>query len=185
MTGAEALATWLLTARPGAGIEDAGATRVLSAVCGTPVTAQIKSRRARPLTASEAGMLAARAGAACHERRGLLVAGPQEVAAQVTAVLIPSRLPAEALARLGIGERGEPAAPAGEVPLGRAVAGLGIYREPLMVSLTPGRRDMRGREQVLCSIARLWYDGPAGLVIERIYRALLDAHPGPWPGCPA
>ncbi len=115
-----------------------------------------------------------------HERRGTLCAGGVPAAA-ITAVLLPHRVPAAALRALGTDEHGAEAG-GGGVPLGRALAGLGVRREPLTVLATPGQRDAGGREQVLWSAARLWLGSPVALVTECFYREFLDAYPGPWTG---
>ena len=96
----------------------------------------------------------------------------------MTAVLLPCRIPRTALYLLGTGSGGT--APGGGVPLGRALAGLGVRREPLEVLATPGQFDAAGREQVAWSAARLWLDAPVALVTESFYREFLDAFPGPW-----
>ena len=100
-------------------------------------------------------------------------------AAAVTAVLLPSRIPRTTLQALGTDADG---ATIGDdvVPLGRALAGLGVRREPLEVLATPGQRDADGREQVIWSAARLWLGRPVALVTECFYQAFLGTYPGPW-----
>ena len=100
-------------------------------------------------------------------------------AAAVTAVLLPQRVPTTALRLLGA-DTGEFSLGDARLPLGRALAGLGVRREPLEALATPGQRDAFGREQVIWSAARLWLDSPIAMVTECFYREFLDAYPGPW-----
>jgi hypothetical protein len=113
-----------------------------------------------------------------HERRGVLYAGSVPAAA-TTAILLPHRIPAAALQAIGAGSGGGAPAGAG-VPLGRALAGLGVRREPLEVLPTPGQRDASGKEQVIWSAARLWLGCPIAVVTELVYKEFLNAYPGPW-----
>jgi hypothetical protein len=166
----DALIGWLLEAPRGrCPVEDCGATALLSAISGTQVTAVIHSRGPRQLTQREQRQLQPLGTAVGYERRGTLYAGSVPAAA-VTALLLPQRVPGTALQALG----GEGA------PLGRALAGLGVRREPLEALATPGQRDAAGREQVLWSAARLWLHYPVALVTECFYQGFLDAYPGPW-----
>jgi hypothetical protein len=176
---ARALAGWLLAAPLGGRVEDRGAAAILAAVSGADVTAVMWSRRARTLTARQQYLLQSLGAATGHERRGFLLAG-QVPAAATTAILLPRRVPARVREVLGIACSGAALPAAGDVPLGRALAGLGVRREPLEVRLTPGRRDPGGREQVICSAARLWLGGPVAIVVERIYQEFLTRYPGPW-----
>jgi hypothetical protein len=176
---AEALAALLLTAPLGGRVEDRGATAILAAVSGADVTAVMWSRRSRTLTARQQYLLQALGAATGHERRGVLLTG-QVPAAATTAILLPRRVPARAREVLGIAGSGAALPVAGDVPLSRALAGLGVRREPLQVRLTPGRLGPDGNEQVICSAARLWLGGPVAIVVERIYREFLTRYPGPW-----
>jgi hypothetical protein len=67
-------------------------------------------------------------------------------------------------------------APATE-PLGRALRGLGVTREPLVVRLTPAAHGSDTEEQVIYSAARLWLGVPIGLVTGRIYRRFPEEFP--------
>lgn len=183
MTDAEALAAWLLARQPGRPVEQCGATAIFAAICGQAITADIQSRRVRPPTAREQRLLRAPGAPAVHERRGTLQAAPGMPVAEITAVLLPSRLPRATRELLGI--TGSGAAPsAAEVPLGRALRGLGVRREPLQARRTPGASDAAGQEQVIYSASRLWLGGPVAVVTERVYRSFLAAFPGPWPASP-
>lgn len=179
MSDIDALIGWLLEAPcGGCPVEDSGATALITAISGTQVTAVMHSRGPRPLTRQEKRRLHALGTAVGHDRRGTLYAADVPTAA-VTAVLIPRRVPRDALKLLATDARGT-ALDGGGVPLGRALAGLGVRREPLKAMATPGRRDAAGWEQVIWSAARLWLDRPIALVTERFYRGFLDAYPGPW-----
>lgn len=179
MNEVDALIGWLLEApRGGCPVEDCGATALLSAISGTQVTAVMHSRGPRQLSRREQQHLQVVGAATGHERRGMLSAGGVPAAA-VTAVLLPQRVPVTALRLLGADTGEFPLIDAG-VPLGRALAGLGVRREPLEALATPGQRDAFGREQVIWSAARLWLDSPIAMVTECFYQEFLDAYPGPW-----
>jgi hypothetical protein len=175
----DALIGWLLEAPRGrCPVEDCGATALISAISRTEVTAVMHSRGPKELTVSEQQHLQAPGARTGHQRRGTLYAGSVPAAA-VTAVLLPSRIPRTALRALGTDADGTAIGDDG-VPLGRALAGLGVRREPLEVLATPGQRDAAGREQVIWSAARLWLDHPVALVTECFYQAFLDTYPAPW-----
>ena len=178
MSDIDALIGWLLEAPRGRQlVEDCGATKLLAAISGTEITAVMHSHGSRKLTAGEQQQLQVPGAAAGYERHGTLYAGSVPAAA-VTAVLLPCRIPSTALHVLGTGS--DRTAPGGGVPLGRALAGLGVRREPLEVMATPGQLDAAGREQVVWSTARLWLDMPIALVTECFFKEFLDAFPGPW-----
>jgi hypothetical protein len=179
VSNVETLISWLLEAPHGRSpVEDCGATALLSAISGTPVTAVMHSRGPRPLTRQEQQQLQETGAAIGHERRGILYAGSVPAAA-VTALLLPRLVPDTVLRALGTDTSGAALRDSG-MPLGRALAGLGARREPLAALPTPGRRDTAGREQILWSAARLWLDYPVALVTECVYQEFLDAYPGPW-----
>jgi hypothetical protein len=175
----DVLIGWLLeTPRGHRPVEDCGATALLSAISGTQVTAVMHAHGPRRLSRQEQQLLQAPGTATGHERRGALYAGSVPAAA-VTAVLLPHRVPSTALQALGTDADGAALGDEG-VPLGRALAGLGVRREPLEALATPGQRDTAGREQVIWSAARLWLRSPVALVTECFYQEFLDAYPGPW-----
>jgi hypothetical protein len=178
VSDAGALIARLLEAPRGRPVEDGGATAALAAISGTEITAVMASRGPCELTVREQQQLRAPGTVTGHERRGTLYAGSVPAAA-TTAVLLPHRIPATVLETLGIGPGGD-AMPAGGVPLGRALGGLGVRREPLGVAPTPGERDAFGNELVIYSAARLWLGSPIAVVTERVYGEFLAACPGPW-----
>jgi hypothetical protein len=173
------LIAWLLAAPRRSPVEDCGATAAFSVISGSEIAAVMHSRRSRELTQREQQLLQALGATTGHERRGVLYAG-NIPAAETTAVLLPHRVPATVRATLGIGPRGDalPAVPG--VPLGRALGGLGVRREPLEVVPTPGEHDADGNELVISSAARLWLGGPIAIVTERVYRDFLACFPSPW-----
>jgi hypothetical protein len=175
-----ALMAWLLAAPRSRPVEQCGATAAFAAISGTDIAAVMHWRGTRELTAREQYLLQPLGATTGHERLGTLYAGPVRAAA-TTAILLPHRIPAAVREALGIG--GRPAGTAApDVPLGRALDGLYVRREPLDVQPTPGQRDAAGREQVICSTARLWLGCyPIAIVTERVYREFLVAYPGPWP----
>ena len=178
MNDVAALIGWLLEAPRGCPVEDCGATAAVAAISGAEVTAVMDSRGPRELTQREQRQLQARG-----PRPATSGAGP------CTQAACPPRRSPRSCCRTGSPpppcRRSAPtpsgaAAGGGGVPLGRALAGLGVRREPLEVLATPGQRDAGGREQVIWSAARLWLGGPVALVTECFYREFLDAYPGPW-----
>jgi hypothetical protein len=180
MTDAEALIIWLTASPAGRPVEDLGATAIFAAISGTDIAAVMRSRRVRRLTARERDLLRAAGALAGHERRGVLYAGLIP-AASTSAVILPRRIPASVRNVLGIAASGAVLPAADEVPLGRALRGLGVRREPVRARLTPGRRDAEGNEQVICSTARLWLAGvPIAIVTERVHSSFLAAFPRPW-----
>jgi len=175
VSDAQDLIARLLTAPEDGPIERSGATAAFATISGHTVAAVMQSRGLRDLTQPEQQLLDS-TDTIGHERRGTLYTGNVSAAA-TTAILLPLRLPATVRATLGIGLDGEAFPTITDVPLGRALSGLGTRREPLSVMLTPGEHDRAGHELVLCSTARLWLDRPVALVTERVYREFLDSFP--------
>jgi hypothetical protein len=176
MSAAAAVAGWLMSAPHGRAAEDCGTASMLASICGTQLTTAVLITRTRPLNDIHQVLLQS-GTASAHERRSLLLAGTTPAAA-TTAIILPSRLPAQARARLGITADGQPAAPcAGTVPLSQALAWLGARREPLHSALTPGRVDPDGAGQAICSVARLWLGAPVALIVTRVYAGFLDTYP--------
>jgi hypothetical protein len=177
MNDAGAFLAWLLASPPGP-VEDHGATAAFSAISGCEITAVMRSKRLRRLATGEKYLLQALGAATGHERRGVLYAGTVPAAA-TTAIVLPHRLPAYVREVLGIAESGAVLPAPAEVPLGRALSGLGVRRELLDARLTPGTRDPAGDEQVIYCAARLWLGAPIAVVTERIYRSFLATFPAP------
>jgi hypothetical protein len=175
MDDAGVFLTWLL-GRPQGPVENHGATSAFAAFSGCEISAVMRSRRVRRLTAREKYLLQALGATTGHERRGVLYAGPVPAAA-TTAIVLPHRIPAEVRRVLGIAESGAVLPADAEVPLGRALRGFGVRREVLDLQMTPGTRDAAGNELAIYSAARLWLGAPIALVTERVYRRFLAAFP--------
>jgi hypothetical protein len=173
------LIAWLLAAPRHSSVENCGATAAFAAISGIEITAVMHSRGPRELTQREQQLLQALGATSGHERCGTLYAGNVPAAA-TTAILLAHRVPADARATLGIGSHGDALPAAADVPLGRALSGLGVRREPLEVVPTPGGRDVDGSELVISSAARLWLGCPIAIVTERVHREFLACFPGPW-----
>jgi hypothetical protein len=93
------------------------------------------------------------------------------VAAEVTSTVLPWRLPAATRRELGIPGPGEPVPPCSDVPLGKALAGLGVRREPLGARLVRSGAGGTGASANIAveSTARMWLgDLPVALASERV-----------------
>jgi hypothetical protein len=109
-----------------------------------------------------------------HHRAGRLrAAGSGLVAAEVFSVVIPWRLPAPARMALGIPCPGEPTPPPSPIPLGKALAELGVRREPLGARLIRATGAGDVSHIAVESSARMWLgDVPVALAGERVTAAL-------------
>jgi hypothetical protein len=146
------------------------ATALFEALAGEPVRIELTSRAGRPLTAVECLELRASPGAHGHQRTGALrTVSSDLVAAEVSSVVVPGRLPASALRALGIPGPGDPLPPPSTIPLGTVLAGLGVCREPLGVRLLRDSTRIPGGHVLVESSARMWVDGePVALASERV-----------------
>ena len=91
------------------------------------------------------------------------------VAAEVSSVVVPGRLPASTLRALGIPGPDDPAPLPSALPLGKALAGLGVHREPLGARLLRDSTSIPGSRMLVESSARMWVDGaPVALASERV-----------------
>jgi hypothetical protein len=157
------------------------ATAVIEALSGGRVKAAVE-RTERPLTMTEARDLKAEPGERAHCRKGHLTltgtpAGGRITAADVTALLIPDRIGAQARADLGIGEAGRPMPAATSVPVGTALRMAGVRRVPDYARVT-------GNGTVI-SAATLWIDDvPVGMATEKFtpefLASLLSGNRSPW-----
>ena len=161
------------------------ATLLFERLTGEEIRIELTGRGHRPLTAAERRDLhldlepGPGADGDGHERTGTLrAAGSGLVAAEVWSVVVPGRLPAAARTALGIPGPGEPAPPPTSLPLGKALAGFGVRREPLGARLVhddglgSGSSGSGGRVSVSSS-ARMWLAGvPVALAGERVTAAL-------------
>jgi hypothetical protein len=168
-------------------IEDGGATALLEAITGGPLTADITIRPAHDLSDEERALLGTLQPADTCRREGLLLCPAGVPVARVTALVVTSRVPEPARDALGIAPCGHLAWPAREAqcrtPLGQALRGLGISREQLGATVTIAHPDDADSEIAILSSARLWHPSgwPLALVTEQICTQFLNAYPPPWP----
>jgi hypothetical protein len=148
------------------------ATLLFERLAGEEIRIELTGSGDRPLTAVERRdlRLGPDAGADGHERVGALRAvGSGLVAAEVSSLVVPARLPAAARAALGIPGPGEPAPPPTSLPLGKALAAFGVRREPLGARLVHDARGIAGGRVSVSSSARMWLgDVPVALASERV-----------------
>ncbi len=158
------------------------ATLLFEELTGESIHIELAGHTDRPLTAAECLELHASPDTIGHHRTGRLRAVTSGlVAAEVTSTVLPRRLPAATRWELGIPSPGQPVPPRSDVPLGKALAGLGVRREPLGAHLV--RSDASGSIAVESS-ARMWLgDLPVALASERVTAQLCQrassrlAHP--------
>src|ERR1700733_6250889 len=134
------------------------ATILFEKLAGEEIRIELTGCADRPLTTAECRDLRLGPGSRGHERTGTLrTVNSGLVAAEVSSLVVPGRLPASARTALGIPRRGEPAPPPTDVPLGKALVGLGVRREPLGARLVHDDRTRvpGGRVSVMSS-ARMW-----------------------------
>ena len=147
------------------------ATILFEELAGEEIRIELTGCAGRPLTPAECRDLRVSPGARGYERTGTLrTVRSGLVAAEVSSVVLPGRLPASARTALGIPGPDEPAPPPTDVPLGKALAGHGVRREPLGARLVHdvGTRIPGGRVSVTSS-ARMWLaDMPVALASERV-----------------
>ena len=147
------------------------ATILFEELAGEPIRIELTGCAERPLTSAECRDLRVQPGARGYERAGTLrTADSGLVAAEVSSLVVPGRLPAPARAMLGLPGAGQPARTPSDVPLGKALARFGVRREPLGARLVhdDGTRIPGGRVSVTSS-ARMWLaDVPVALASERV-----------------
>ncbi len=149
------------------------ATALFEELTGEQIRIELTGRADRALTAAECLELRASPGTHGHQRTGMLrTVSSGLVTAEVSSVVIPSRLPPSALRALGIPGPGDPAPLSSAIPLGTVLAGLGVRREPLGVRLLPYGTRIPGSGVGVESSARMWVDGvPVALASERVTAA--------------
>jgi hypothetical protein len=147
------------------------ATILFEELAGEEIRIELTGCADRPLTTAECRDLRLSPGSRGHERMGTLrTVNSGLVAAEVSSLVVPGRLPASARTALGIPGPDEPAPPPTDVPLGKALVGLGVRREPLGARLVhdDGTRIPGGRVSVTSS-ARMWLaNAPVALASERV-----------------
>jgi hypothetical protein len=146
------------------------ATALFEELAGDQIRIELTSRADRRLTATECVELRASSGTHGHQRTGTLrTVHTGLVAAEVSSVVVPARLPATTRELLGIYGPDDPAPPPSGVPLGTVLAGLGVHREPLGARMVRDSTGISGSGVRVESSARMWLDGvPVALASERV-----------------
>jgi len=144
-------------------------TRVLEYLSGEQLGIKVLADGERPLTDAESYRLDAGALHRCRWRHGLLVAADGTVAASVSLVWLPPRIPFSACRELDAG-----AEPAGLI-LGR----LGMRREDRRAMATCLMEEITGQDSAVRSTATLVVDGVAvGIADETVTRAFAESLAG-------
>ena len=146
------------------------ATFLFEELAGEPVRIDLTVSGNRPLTLTECFELSVRPGTYGHQRDGTLrTVGSGLIAAEVSSLVVPERLPAAARRALGMAGPDDPAPPTSTIPLGRVLADLGVRREPLGAHLVSGAASGSGGRILVESSARMWLgDMPVALASERV-----------------
>jgi hypothetical protein len=146
------------------------ATILFEQLTGEQVRIELTGCADRPLTPAECRDLRIGSGARGYERTGSLrTVSSGLVVAEVSSLVVPGRLPASARTALGMPGAGEPGPPPSDVPLGKALAGFGVRREPLGARLVRDRAANAGSRVSVASSARMWLaDLPVALASERV-----------------
>jgi hypothetical protein len=146
------------------------ATLLFEELAGEPVRIDLTGTADRLLTLTECLELNVSPGTSGHQRNGTLcTVSSGTVAAEVTSLIVPGRLPAAALRALGMPGPDDPAPPPSTIPLGRVLADLGVRREPLGARLVSGTVTASGRRVLVEASARMWLgDTPVALATERV-----------------
>jgi hypothetical protein len=171
------------------------ATLLFEQLAGEQVRIELTERADRPLTAAECHDLELPPDTRGHYRAGLLrTVTSGLVAAEVTSLVIGPRIPPPVRRSLGIPGPGEPVPPPTGLPLGKALAALGVHREALGARLArdPAPGDAApgdpapgdawssdvARQLSVEAAARMWLAGrPVALATERVTGEFL-AHVG-------
>jgi hypothetical protein len=146
------------------------ATILFEELAGEQVCIELTGCVDRPLTPAECRDLRVSPDARGYERTGALrTVGSGLVVAEVSSVVVPGRLPASARAALGIPGADDRVPPPSDVPLGKALAGFGVRREPLGARLERDAARIPGGRVSVRSSARMWLAGaPVALASERV-----------------
>lgn len=166
----------LLAAEQDISFEIGDTTAILEAIAGERLAAAVHSVPGRCLDDREEALLRPRPRDVPCRRQGILRTASGIPAADVTAVILPRRLPGPARAALGVTPAGAEIAARRGAPLSRALRGFGVRRRQL--EAVPGD----GRPAALRSVALLLTHLPVALVTETVYAEFLAAFPPPWPG---
>jgi hypothetical protein len=146
------------------------ATALFEELAGEPVRIDLADRGERLLTLTECLELSVSPGSYGYRRDGTLRAvNTGLVAAEVSSLVVPGRLPASARRALGMPGPDDPEPPPSAIPLGTVLADLGVRREPLGARLTFGTTSASGSRILVESSARMWLgDLPVALASERV-----------------
>jgi len=146
------------------------ATTLFEELAGEQIRVELTGCADRPLTPAECLELRVSPGTHGHQRTGALrTVSSGLVAAEVSSLVVPGRLPAPALRALGIPGPDDPTPPPSAIPLGKVLAGLGGHREPLGARLLRDSARVPGGRVLVESSARMWVDGaPVALASEQV-----------------
>ena len=146
------------------------ATILFEELTGEQVRIELTGCADRPLTPAECRDLRIGSAGRGYERTGSLrTVSSGLVVAEVSSLVVPFRLPAAARTALGMPGADEHAPPPSDVPLGKALAGFGVRREPLGARLVRDRASVSGSRVSVTSSARMWLaDVPVALASERV-----------------
>jgi chorismate-pyruvate lyase len=146
------------------------ATALFEELAGEPVRIDLTGNAYRLLTPAECLDLGISPGAYGYQRNGTLrTVNSALVAAEVSSVVVPDRLPPAARRALSMSGPDDLAPAPSAIPLGTVLADLGVRREPLGARLTCGITSASGRRTLVESWARMWLgDTPVALASERV-----------------
>jgi hypothetical protein len=146
------------------------ATALFEELVGEQIRIELTCSADRLLTATECLELHTSPGTHGHQRTGTLRAAHSGlVAAEVSSLVVPARLPADARRALGIPSPGDPAPIPTGVPLGKLLTDYGVHREPLGARMVHDSTSISGSRVSVESSARMWLDGePVALASERV-----------------
>jgi len=152
------------------------ATLLFEELAGEQVRIELTGCASRPLTAAECRDLQISPGAHGHHRTGKLrTVDSGLVVAEVFSVVVSGRLPATACRALGIPGADEATPPSSDIPLGKALAGLGVRREPLGARLVRDGGGRAGGGVSVESSARMWLaEAPVALAGEQVTAAFCE-----------
>jgi len=146
------------------------ATALFEGLANEQIRIELTGTADRLLTATECLELHTSPGTRGHQRTGTLcTVDSGMVVAEVTALVIPGRLPAAARRALGIPGPDDPAPVPTGTPLGKLLADYGVHREPLGARMVRDSTHIAGSRVSVESSARMWLDGePVALASERV-----------------
>lgn len=170
----------LLSARGSGPVGRSGATRLLSAVAGSPLAAEMQVRDGQEDPGPCRRQLLEAGDSPLHERHGRLVDAAGDTVAGTSAWIVTERVPAPARLPLGISPSGVRLAPGKTIPLGTALSGLGVTREqgPVRLAVDP---DSGLPAVISAALLRTRAGKPLAFVRETISARWIADRPPPWP----